>query len=80
MRKNYLFCDVGTLTLLVGLALVVFSSGTAIAQNNLPNDQEIVEKAPTYSLEKLVELIGVYDRLGKRQVTQALFSQELGVL
>ena len=50
--------------------------GTA-QEERLPSDQEIVTQAPSYSLDKLVELIGVYDRLGKRQVTKALADEIL---
>ena len=57
--------------------LMVAPSSIAQGAEKLPNDQEIVDQAPSYSLEKLVELIGVYDRLGKRQVTEALADEIL---
>lgn len=57
--------------------LVLAPRGLAQGAENVPDDQEIVDQAPSYSLEKLVELIGVYDRLGKRQVTEALAAEIL---
>ncbi|MGI9241073.1 MAG: tetratricopeptide repeat protein [Verrucomicrobiales bacterium] len=60
------------------IALVgALASPTSSAQENVPNDQQIVDQASSYSLEKLEELLGVYDRLGKRQVTKALADEIL---
>jgi hypothetical protein len=63
-------------TAIAGLAFATAPKATAQAAA-VPNDQEIVNQAPSYSLDKLVELIGIYDRLGKRQVTQALADEIL---
>ena len=75
MRKNHSLPFVAIATAIAAFALPLASN--LHAQATLPNDQEIVDKASTYSLDKLVELIGVYDRLGKRQVTQALADEIL---
>ena len=64
-----------TILVLGGLGFLAVSS--AQAQADLPSDQEVVDQAPSYSLDKLVDLLGVYDRLGKRQVTQALADEIL---
>jgi len=65
-----------TFSLLSG-GLLLISTAQSQAQEKVPNDQEIVNNAGNYSLDKLVELLGVYDRLGKRQVTQALADEIL---